>query len=303
LKTNFLSVIGKIFQMHDDRVSTPDILGILSGARIEQALTEIDAEAGDTGKAESLMRVFEARVEEFKRDVAPLVNSGTVGYGRKIDPKSLSADPVLGNDLEFEKIVLSRFGTAATPAQIQHTYSLVTPLELRGPGVQDRYACFTLRRSVATAYPASDVEFVTRLHPLFQAMLQESLERLTANHSVNTPTRRLAVRRHDMARKIPFAVFTFLANRMVQPKELLTIAVGSDGNVLDDGQAQTVLLFDSPPGEAKWPEVRRFAANGGEPGHGNLASKCQAYRRTAAGVRHDPSPGRHELPCGPPGRD
>jgi len=111
------------------------------------------------------------------------------------------------------------------------------------------------RRSVATAYPASDVEFITRLHPLFQAMLQESLERLTANHSVNTPTRRLAVRRHDTAKQEPFAVFTFLASRLGQPRELLTVAVGSDGNVLDDGQAQTVLLFDSPPGEAKWQEV------------------------------------------------
>ncbi len=248
-------LVGKIFQMHDDRVSTPDILGILSGARIEQALTEIDAEAGEMGKAESLMRAFDARIEEFKRDVAPLISGGATTYGGKIDPKSLSADPVLGDDLEFEKIVLLRLGPAATPALIQHTYSLITPLELRGPGVQDRYACLTMRRSVATAYPASDVEFVTRLHPLFEAMLQESLERLTANHSVNTPTRRLAVRRHDMARKMPFAVFTFLASRMGQPKELLTIAVGEDGNVLDNGQAQTVLLFDSPPGEAKWQEV------------------------------------------------
>jgi len=137
-------LVGKIFQMHDDRVSTPDILGILSGARIEQALTEIDAEAGDTGKADSLMRVFDTRIEEFKRDVAPLVSGGTATYGRKIDPKSLSADPVLGDDLEFEKIVLSLLGAAATPAPIQHTFSLTTPLSLRGPGVRDRYACFTL---------------------------------------------------------------------------------------------------------------------------------------------------------------
>lgn len=248
-------LVRKIFQMHDDRVSTPDILGILSGARIEQALTEIDAEAGDADKAEGLMRVFENRVEEFKRDVAPLVSGGSATYGKKIDPKSLSADPILGDDLDFEKLVLARLGTAVRPAAIQHTYSLVTPLELRGPGVNERYPCFTLRRSVATAYPASDVEFFTRLHPLFQAILHETMARLTAQHSVNAPTRRLAVRRHPVAKKEPFAVFTFLTGELGRSRGLLAIAVTANGMILDDGEAESVMLLDSPPGEAKWQEV------------------------------------------------
>lgn len=249
-------LIRRIFQMQDDRVSTPDILGILSGARIEQILTDIDAETHTAHEDESLVKVFENGVEEFKKGVGSLLTSESVAtYGKKIDPNSLSADPILEDDLDFERLVLDRLGDAAKKQNIPHSYSVIVPPVLRGPEVKDQYPCFTLRRSVAISHPSRDVEFITRLHPLFQAMLSEAQATLMAPHSPTTPTRRIALRRHTGANKMPYAVFTFLSFQMDIPRQFLAVAITPKEIVLQDGQDETALLASSDPGEADWKEI------------------------------------------------
>ena len=160
--------------MQSDKVSTPDILGILAGQRIEEALTELDAETDTTAAADRIFSKLDEGRDLFLREVAPLLMSGRPGYGAKIDPNSLSADQVMQDDESFERFMLSRLRTHLKPGQIPGTFSLRTPREFQGRQVTESYPCLTFRRTVAIQYPARDVEFVTRLHPLFQAMAQDA---------------------------------------------------------------------------------------------------------------------------------
>lgn len=67
---------------------------------------------------------------------------------------------------------------------------------------------------MATRNPARDVEFVTRLHPLFEAIAQEAFEQLTVGRERHAHASRIAVRRHPLAQERPYAVFTFLTNEL-----------------------------------------------------------------------------------------
>jgi superfamily II DNA or RNA helicase len=249
-------LVKRIMEIQNDKVSTPDILGFLSSARIEEAITGLDAEEGPGAVQTSLFKVIDQQRDYFAKNVAPLlVTDGPVTYGNKIDPASLSADVMVDDDLEFERTVLGRLGSAATAGRIAHTFSMTTPRELRGPGVNEKYPCFTMRRSVAVQYPPADVEFVTRLHPLFQAMLAEARQRLTGLHSPSTPSRRLAVRRHPAAKGGPFAVFTFVEEDFLGHRSLIPVAVDPKGKVLDDGQGVLALDPRQPVGDMEWKQV------------------------------------------------
>src|SRR5439155_13767218 len=122
-------LVRRIVQMQEDKVSTPDILGILSGARIEQALTFIDADERNTFADENLFRVFQENYNYFSKEMAPLLSVREAAYGNKIDPHSLSADPFVGDDRDLENFMRERLGTALKPAEVLDTYSLRTPPE------------------------------------------------------------------------------------------------------------------------------------------------------------------------------
>jgi superfamily II DNA or RNA helicase len=247
-------LVRRIVQMQEDKVSTPDILGILSGARIEQALTFIDADERNTSADENLFRVFEENYNYFSKEMAPLLSVREAVYGNKIDPHSLSADPLVGDDRDFENFMRERLGIALTRAEVADTYSLRTPPELRGPGVLDVYPAITFRRSIAMNYPARDVEFVTRLHPLFASIVHEAYATLTGEHSANAPSSRLAVRRHPMA-DLPYAVFTFADTQGGAPVRLVSVALDADTRLVDDILARAAFDRSTPPGEVRWETV------------------------------------------------
>lgn len=248
-------LVKRIYEMQQDRVSTPDILGILSSARIEEAITGINAEDTVDEDEASLFKLIDEGREVFAREVQPLVEAGSVAYGKELDPQSLSADPVIGDDLDLETFVLARLQDKATPAAISGAYAVHVPLELRGPGVQERYPCVTMRRSVAVQYPSRDVEFITRLHPLFLAMRDYALRRLTASQSPSAPGARLAVRRHPSAESDPYAVFTFVGSDSSGTSRLLAIPVALRGEPLDIALGKLALHDSSIPGEVEWQDV------------------------------------------------
>ncbi len=244
-------LVRRIVQMQEDKVSTPDILGIISGVKIEQALTFIDAGERDTATEESLFRVFEENYARFGQEMTPLLTVREAAYGKEIDPKSLSADPMMTDDVEFETFMKERLAGALTQGATDGTWSLRTPPELRGPGVLDNYPAITFRRSIAMQYPARDVEFVTRLHPLFDAIVQEAYAALTGEHSPKAPSSRLAVRRHPMT-DAPYAVFTFAQVEGGSPVGLVSVALDPEGKVLHDTFARAALDRSAPAGEVPW---------------------------------------------------
>jgi superfamily II DNA or RNA helicase len=247
-------LVRRIVHMQEDKVSTPDILGILSGARIEQALTFIDAEKRDTAPEEGLFRVFEDNYSHFAQEIAPLLTIRETTYGKKIDPHSLSADPLMEDDSEFENFMLERLAPALKQGPFSDTYSLRTPSELRGTGVLDHYPCITFRRSVAMNYPARDVEFVTRLHPLFVTIAHEAYVSLTGEHSSDAPSSRLAVRRHPIA-KAPYAVFTFSEVEGGVGRRLILVAIDTKGRILDDMFSRAAVDHSATPGNVPWEGV------------------------------------------------
>lgn len=286
-------LVKRIAQMQSDKVSTPDILGILAGQRIEEALTELDAE-GDTTAAAG--RIF-SRLD--LREVAPLLMSGRPGYGAKIDPNSLSADRVMQDDESFERFMLARLRSHLKPAQIPGTFSLRTPREFQGPQGAESYPCLTFRRTVAIQYPARDVEFVTRLHPLFQAMAQDAHRQLTAPRDPNASSARLAVRRHPFADEGPYAVFTYLREDDHDHGQFLAVAIDVSGKTLPQDQVIPALDTTLPPGEVPWAEVenvfgerfKQLQAAAGEAAMKLLEEKAAEETRTrqefAAVLRED----------------
>ncbi|HWP56923.1 MAG TPA: helicase-related protein [Candidatus Acidoferrales bacterium] len=254
-------LVQRISAMHDDRVSTPDILGILEGSRIEEVLGRIESlEDGET-KGATLMRQFDERQQEFSYQIAPLL-IGEVHeelpqpYGRAV-----SADPLLGDDLAFERLMTEVLQSGLRPGKVPGAWRIEVPRQFQGAGVRPRYECATFRRSVAVQYPADQIEFIHRLHPLCQAIGEHALRELTLEPARNQFAARVAVRRHPVAKE-PLAVFTFLETQSHPKGALFGIAVTSEGRVLDR-ETTRLLLEDSgetPAGEVSWADCERAFA-------------------------------------------
>ena len=246
-------LVKRIAEMQADRVSTPDILGILARVRIDKTLTDINAEEDTSRAGSSLLREIEENHREYDAHVKPLLTAGKDTGNERYR----CADPMIADDPDFEALILERLRDSIREGAIPHTYSLKAPHELKGPGVSDYYGAITLRCSVAIQYPARDVEFVTRLHPLAQAILDEAYKKLTASHSPTMPSRRIAVRRHPIAGKVPYAVFTYSLNDAGRTWGTLSISVKSDGSTLDDIHAKAAFDMDRAPGEVPWELVSK----------------------------------------------
>ncbi len=245
-------LVQRIARMHDDRVSTPDILGILEGARIEEVLGRIESAASGEVASENLIRVFEAREQEFAYQIAPILLAGEDGHSTLPFANAASADPIIEDDRDFERTMLVALYAGLRQASLPGTFRLDVPRHLQGPGVEPRYACATFLRSIAVQYPASEVEFIHRLHPLARALGEYSLRELTVEPARNSLGSRIAVRRHPLAAKQAFAVFTFLGRDDSPAGRVFGIAVGVSGDTLDDAVAQT-LLREVPARRARRP--------------------------------------------------
>jgi len=250
-------LVKRIAQMQSDKVSTPDILGILAGQRIEDALTEMDAEGDATAAGDKILSKLDEGRDLFLREVAPLLMSTSASYGAKIDSNSMSADQVMQDDDAFERFMLSRLRPYLKADQILHTFSLRTPREFQGPQVADSYSCLTFRRTVAIQYPARDVEFVTRLHPLFQAMSKNAFRHLAAPRDPNASSARIAVRRHPFADIGPYAVFTYLCLDDHEHGQFLSVPIDPSGKVLPSDQVIPIFDTNLPPGEVAWGDVAK----------------------------------------------
>lgn len=249
------ALVKKIFEMQADRVSTPDILGIISGARIEKILTDIDADDKNLPDSKTLFKVIDDKKDDFQKNVAPLISAGSASYGKDKGLNSFSADPMIGDDVEFENFIVSSLGGCIKKSEIEHTFTVTPPQKYKGAGVNDKYDCVTMRRSVAVTYPSKEVEFITRMHPLFRAILNEAYISLTASHSMNRPARRIAVRCHKLAKGMPYAVFSYAVCENGNPYSIVSVAVDTKGKVLDDAFAKLALENSDCPGEVSWIEA------------------------------------------------
>jgi len=248
-------LVERISQMHDDRVSTPDILGILEGSRIDEALGRIDSAEKGEAEEQSLMKLFTARQEEFAYQIAPLLLGARESNSTLPLANAVSADPMLEDDSRFERFMLDALGPGARQGPIEGTWRLDVARHLQGVGVQPRYACVTFKRSVAVQYPATEVEFVHRLHPLYRAAAIYAFEELTLATSRHAATARLAVRRHPVAARGPLALFTYLERESHPAGTLFGVAVDAKGRVQDRAVAQALLADDAAAaGEASWEE-------------------------------------------------
>ncbi len=291
-------LVGRIVRMQEDRVSTPDIIGIISTARIEEALAGIDADADSRENETTLFRVIEERRDDFAREMAPILSaSGSEGDGNVVE-SSCSADPLVGDDTEFEEFIRERLAGFLTPSVVPHTYTLTTPRDLKGAGVEDSYGCLTMLRSVAVAYPPQDVGFLSRLHPIFQAIVESAHRRLTAIVSPTSNARRIATRRHPEARA-PYAVFTYSLRENGHHRALLSIAVDARGRFLGEDFVARALDSGTPPGEVSWTELdkifgERFMSlqevaerRAAEDQNKQICEKTETRRRLAALLRED----------------
>lgn len=253
-------LVQRIAEMQADRVATPDILGIIAGGGVEENLTCIEKSEEVELTAATLLRDMDDRTKRFAEELAPLLAASDLPGGGATERDLHCADPLLDDDLTFEALVLDSLGSAVNLAALPGTYSLKSvPVELRGSGVADRYPSFTMRRSVAVTHPASDVEFVTRLHPLYLAILDRARRHLTAAHSPTTPSRRLAVRRHDIAEQ-PYALFTFGGEGNVSDRNFMAVALDPAGNYLEADKALAFLDPSDAPGEVSWTDIEKFFA-------------------------------------------
>jgi hypothetical protein len=124
--------------------------------------------------------------------------------------------------------------------------------------------------------PASDVEFIHRLHPLARELGAHALGQLTLEPARNDLASRIAVRRHAAAGKLPFALFTFLERQSHPAGVVFGIAIDAKGNVLDRRIVDAVLSEDGQaPGEVDWKDCERAFAKE----FASLQSKAAAAAR------------------------
>jgi superfamily II DNA or RNA helicase len=247
-------LVTRISQMQGDRVSTPDIVGIVEAIRLPDRLLAIGPDDDGEGTAESLVRVFDEEHSVFLRDVAPVLAGSEAGHTLA---DATSADPVLEDDIALERAMLSSLGTGARPSGRAHEYSVTVPSALQGPGVVDRYPSLTFRRSAAVADGAAGTEFAHRLHPLARAAGVHAREQLgSASPGVTMPPY-LTVRRLGETLNMPAAVFTFTDRAQHPDGVIVAVGVGIDGSEMSESELALALAASERPGDVPWADCER----------------------------------------------
>jgi superfamily II DNA or RNA helicase len=252
-------LIGKIESMQKDRVSTPDILGVLRGAgEIEAGLLALDPEARDVEiEKNRLVKLFEDRTADFVRNVQPLVAAGDTSGDeqRKLLDLLNRAEPLLPDDEQLEALVLAALGPGAQATSDPGLFRIEVSLRYRGPGVTAVYPKVTFRRSLAIKHKADEVDFITPLHPLVQAMAAEARRRLVQVYpgERGLPPRRLAARPAP-AGEPASVVFTFLGGVSggggLLEEHLIAIRLAPDLTAVGSPEdALRLLESEPPPGE------------------------------------------------------
>ena len=261
------AIVTKIEQMRDDRVSTPDILGIVGGTgEIEQRLVALDPEAADVASRKAdLVKHFEDRTAEFVRTVQPLV--APTGDGAKELDRLLevlnTAERLGGDDLTLEPAVLAAIGSKAVTDTGTGILRIEVPVQFRGPAVRPVYHAATFSRSVAVQHTPDEVDYITPVHPLVTAIATEARRRLLHAFASDRATlpRRLAVQ-PSAPGSPPAIVFTFLSSVSggggLLEEQVLAIKAAPDGSteVLPDGVAS--LHESASQGEVQTQEIEQL---------------------------------------------
>ncbi|MCK6483032.1 MAG: DEAD/DEAH box helicase [Phycisphaerae bacterium] len=238
-------LITKIETMAGDRVSTPDILGILAGERlIDRGLVELDPESADVEERKAaLVRLFDDRTAEFVRNVQPLVSSHADASDERNQILDLlnTSEPLIPDDTKVEEIVCAALGPTGLrrDATREGVFRIEVPSNFRGPGVAAVYAAATFRRSVAVRHKADEVEFITPIHPLVQALAADARRRLLQVYpsARGLLPRRLAARTTS-AGEPASVMFTFLGvikgGAGLLEEHIIPMRVVVDGSTLGD---------------------------------------------------------------------
>ena len=247
-------LVTKIHRMSGDRVSTPDILGLLAGEhRIPQGLVELDPEARNVDERKaSLVRLFEDRTADFARRAQPLVTS-RVDEGieqRRVLELLDTAEPLLRDDRTLEEAVLATLGPrAASPDPVRDgVFRIDVPWPFRGPGVLPVYPAATFRRSVAVRHRPDAVDYLTPLHPLVKAVTADVRRRLlhvfAAAHGL--PPRRLAATPAPPGESAS-VVFTFLGSITggggLLEERMLAVRMALNGSVIGTPEENLELVL------------------------------------------------------------
>ncbi len=245
-------LIEKIERMQGDRVSTPDILGVVSGlSEIGKGLTELDPEAADVeANKQTLVRLFEDHTEAFVRDLKPLLLSDA-GTGQELEhlAELLNAsEPLLPDDIELERLVADLLGPGALqPTVDEGVLQIAVPYRFRGASVEGVYPRVTFRRSVAVRFRAADVQYITPLHPLIRSAAAEARRRFVQVYpdARGLPARRLAARRVAATERLS-VLFAFLGSvnggSGLLEERLILVRLSLDGDLLGHSAEHEILL-------------------------------------------------------------
>jgi superfamily II DNA or RNA helicase len=263
-------LVGKIEEMAASRVSTPDVLGVVSGMNLEARLAELEPD--DESSKARLVRDFEDHTGEFIGNVQLLVAAPDALQEIQHGQEALSrAVPLLGDDMELEQFLLEVLGPLAIrPTGEEGIYRLEVPKAFRGPDVCERYERATCRRSIAATLHSDEVEFLTPLHPLLQAIAADARRRFLQVYPDDRglPPKRLAARRIPAgeSRGVLFTFFgTIRGGEGVIEEAILPVRVDLEAGVVADPATDARLLQgrDSPgevPADALTPFAQRFDA-------------------------------------------
>lgn len=289
-------LVLKIEKMASSKVSTPDVLGVLSGMNIEGRLAELEPD--DNNGQARLVQDFEDRTAEFAANVQLLVAAPDAQQEIQQAKEALSrAIPLLGDDLELEQFLLDVLGPRAMRSTgAAGIYDIEVPRAFRGPGVLERYPRATCRRSIAANLRPDEVEFLTPLHPLLQAIAADARRKLL---QVYPDDRGLSPKRLA-ARRIPSGesagvLFTFFgaisSGEGLVEEAIVPVRVDLPGTVAGDPETDARWLQDATsPGEVPAEALAAFGerfdalldAARKEAGHRLAARAAEIRQRRAA---------------------
>lgn len=249
-------LVAKIERMQQDEVSTPDLLGVLSGAEdLGRRMALLDPEDAQSARdGESLVKTFEDRTRDFAKDISPLLSAASSEPAERLAGLSVESKTLLGDDGDLEPVALGLLGPSAHKADKDDVYRIEVPARYRGPGVEPVYARATFKRSLAVAEPSEKLGFITPSHPLARALAFEARKKLLHAWEGDRalPSRRLAARRVPSSEAASI-VFTFLGEMQSGPRlleeRILAVRVAPDSKLIAEKDALRWLEAPSKAGE------------------------------------------------------
>ncbi len=263
-------LVKKIEEMARKRISTPDILGVLSGkGDLRDGLVDLNPESADIENQKSaLVRLFEDRTADFIKNTRHLVTltAGSAEEEERICRLLNTSEPLLADDTELEAIVIGYIGQAAVrpDPEREGVFRIEVPLAFRDEKVLPVYPSATFRRSVAVRYRKDEVDYITPFHPLVRAISKDARRRLLQVYSLSRglPPRRLAARTIDDADG-PSILFTFYgligSEDGTAEERILAVRVSSNGETIGDPIANLRYLAESPSSdEVSWDKIQNL---------------------------------------------